>query len=173
MAPLREPTLFDDLTDDEFWTRAEDDIAEALELYARQAENGKPFQRRLFAADMAQGFAFVHVCRQRFDVVLMNPPFGEASRPSKALIDKCFPRTKNDVYAAFVERGLQLLRSGGMLGAITSRTGFFLSSFQRWREEILLQEAQPTVFADLGYGVLDTAMVETAAYCLAKARTAI
>jgi hypothetical protein len=173
MAPLREPTLFDDLTDDEFWTRAEDDIAGALELYARQAENGKPFQRRLFADDMAQGFAFVHVCRQRFDVVLMNPPFGEASRPSKALIDICFPRTKNDVYAAFVERGLQLLQSGGMLGAITSRTGFFLSSFQRWREGSLLQEAQPTVFADLGYGVLDTAMVETAAYCLAKARTAI
>ena len=53
-----------------------------------------------------------------------------------------------------------------MLGAITSRTGFFLSSFRRWREEILLKEARPTVFADLGYGVLDTAMVETAAYCL-------
>lgn len=173
MAPPREPTLFDDLTDDEFWTRAEDDLAAALDLYARQAENGKLFQRRLFADDMAQGFAFVHVCRQRFDVVLMNPPFGEASKPSKALIDQSFPRTKNDVYAAFVERGLQLLWSGGMLGAITSRTGFFLSSFQRWREEVLLQEAQPTVFADLGYGVLDTAMVETAAYCLAKARTAI
>jgi hypothetical protein len=43
--------FFDDLTDDEFWTRAENDIAEALELYARQAENGQPFQRRLFAAD--------------------------------------------------------------------------------------------------------------------------
>jgi len=48
----------------------------------------------------------------------------------------------------------------------TSRTGFFLSSFKKWREEILLQAAHPTVFADLGYGVLDTAMVETAAYCL-------
>ena len=76
------------------------------------------------------------------------------------------PRTKNDVYAALVERGLQLLVRGGMLGAIASRTWFFLSSFQKWREEILLQEASPTVFADLSYGVLDTAMVETAAYCL-------
>jgi len=28
------------------------------------------------------------------------------------------------------------------------------------------KKAQPTVVADLGYGVLDTAMVETAAYCL-------
>lgn len=66
----------------------------------------------------------------------------------------------------FVERGLELLHPGDMLGAITSRTGFFLTSFQKWREEILLKEARPTVVADLGYGVLDTAMVETAAYCL-------
>ncbi len=62
--------------------------------------------------------------------------------------------------------GLQLLQPHGMLGAITSRTGFFLSSFQKWREEILLKEARPTVFADLGNGVLNTAVVETAAYCL-------
>jgi hypothetical protein len=32
----------------------------------------------------------------------------------------------------------------------------------------MTREAQPSVFADLGYGVLDTAMVETAAYCLVK-----
>src|SRR3989441_6932601 len=96
----------------------------------------------------------------------MTPPFGEASKPSKAYIETAHVRTKNDVYAAFVGRGLSLLKPRGMLGAITSRTGFFLSSFQKWREEILLQEARPTVFADLGHGVLDTAMVETAAYCL-------
>ena len=73
---------------------------------------------------------------------------------------------KNDVYAAFIERELQLLEHKRMLGAITSRTGFFLSSFQKWREEIVLNEARFTVMVDLGYRVLDTAMVETAAYCL-------
>ena len=69
------------------------------------------------------------------------------------------------MYAAFVERGLDLLVPRGQLGAITSRSGFFLSSFQKWREEVLLEEATPVVMADLGHGVLD-AMVETAAYCL-------
>jgi hypothetical protein len=34
------------------------------------------------------------------------------------------------------------------------------------REEIFLKTARPTVFVDLGYGVLDTAMVETTADCL-------
>ena len=103
--------------------------------------------------------------RTRFDVVLMNPPFGASSVKAKDYIKRTWPRTKNDLYAAFVERGLDLLVPRGKLGAITSRTGFFLTSFRKWREEILLKEAEPIVVADLGYGVLD-AMVETAAYCL-------
>ena len=96
----------------------------------------------------------------------MNPPFGAGSLIAKKDFESSYPRTKNDVYAAFVERGVKLLRDGGMLGALTSRTGFFQSSFQTWREELLLKEAQPTLVADLGYGVLDSAMVEVAAYCL-------
>lgn len=154
------------VTDERFWEQAEDRILEALRDYAERAENGGAGRRRLFAEDAARGFAFIDLCRKRYDTVLMNPPFGEPAKPSKALIEKSFPRTKNDVYAAFVERGLNLLQKGGMLGAITSRTGFFLSSFTKWREEILLKEARPTVFADLGYGVMDSAMVEAAAYCL-------
>ena len=59
----------------------------------------------------------------------MNPPFGDASKTGKAIIEKQYPRTKNDLYAAFVERGLNRLHNAGVLGAITSRTGFFLSSF--------------------------------------------
>ena len=150
----------------DFWEQAEDRILDALREYAERAENGRATRRRLFAEDAARGFAFIDLCRRRYDTVLMNPPFGEPAKPSKALIERSFPRTKNDVYAAFVERGLDLLHPGGRLGAITSRTGFFLSSFTKWREEILLKEAKPTVFADLGYGVMDSAMVEAAAYCL-------
>jgi len=166
--PKQQELRFDvkGITDVRFWDQAEDRILDALKEYAEQAENGRAVRRRLFAEDTARGFAFIDLCRKRYDVVLMNPPFGEPAKLSKTLIEKSFPRTKNDVYAAFVERGLNLLQKGGMLGAITSRTGFFLSSFTKWREEILLKEARPTVFADLGYGVMDSAMVEAAAYCL-------
>jgi Eco57I restriction-modification methylase len=151
------------ITEAEFWSEAEGRILSTLELYAREAGD---VGWRMFAEDTARGFAFIDLCRKKFDVVLMNPPFGEASKPSKSYIEKAYPRTKNDIYAAFVERGLHWLRWRGMLGAITSRTGFFLTSFQKWREDILLNEARPIVLADLGQGVLDTAMVETAAYCL-------
>jgi hypothetical protein len=147
----------------------EHQVYDALRAYSEQVPGGAGYRRRLFAEDAARGFAFIDVSRQRYDVVLMNPPFGAGSLMAKAMIAKAWPRTKNDLYAAFVERGVGLMPPAGMLGAITSRTGFFLSSFQKWREEVLLVEAPPTVFADLGAGVLDAAMVETAAYCLRRA----
>jgi hypothetical protein len=158
------------IDDDNFFHEAEVGIVEALRVFAETAIGSASVRRRLFAGDAAQGIALIDIARTRFDVVLMNPPFGAGSLSAKTTFEANYPRTKNDVYAAFVERGVELLHSGGMLGAITSRTGFFLSSFQKWREEILLRESRPLIFADLGQGVLDGAMVEVAAYCLEKGR---
>ena len=168
MEPVSEQGALDlsGIDDDSFFHEAEARMFEALKLFAEQATGAASVRRRLFAGDAAQGIALIDLVRTKFDVVLMNPPFGAGSIMAKKEFEKSYPRTKNDIYAAFVERGIELLHPRGLLGAITSRTGFFLSSFQRWREEILLKEAPPIVFADLGYGILDSAMVETAAYCL-------
>ena len=151
----------------DFWERIEERIYAALRDYAEQAENGGGFQRRLFAEDAARGIAFIDVCRKRYDVVEMNPPFGDSSRQVKTYLTENYPNTKSDLYAAFVERGLAILGAGA-LGAITSRSGFFQSSFHKWRTQVLLATAPPFAVADLGGGVLDGAMVETAAYCLLK-----
>ena len=115
--------------------KAEGLVLAALEDYARFASGGQGLVRRLFADDAARGFALIDLCRRRFAVVLMNPPFGDGSKPSKSSIEKAYPRTKNDLYAAFVECGLRRPLPHGFLGAITSRTGFFLTSFKKWREE--------------------------------------
>jgi len=150
----------------EMFAPPEERIRAALARFVAEADGHTNTRKRLFAGDTAHGVGLLTVAEKKYDVVLMNPPFGAGSTRAKKDFEKAYPRTKNDVYAAFVERGIQLLSSRGRLGAITSRTGFFLSSFQKWREEILLKQAPPVVFADLGYGVLDSAMVETAAYCL-------
>jgi 23S rRNA G2445 N2-methylase RlmL len=170
MEPVRKQGELDlsGIEDDGFFHKAEDLIDKALCAFAEAAIGGAGVRRRLFADDATYGIAFIELLRAHFDVVLMNPPFGAGSLIAKEHFEESYPRTKNDVYAAFVERGIQLLHTNGLLGAITSRTGFFLSSFQKWREEIVLKEARPVVFADLGYGVLDSAMVEVAAYCLEK-----
>jgi hypothetical protein len=141
-------------------------IREALRRFVAEEGTRLNTRKRLFADDTAHGLGLLETAEKKFDVVLMNPPFGAGSTRAKKDFERAYPKTKNDVYAAFVERGIELLTNRGRLGAITSRTGFFLSSFQKWREQVLLKRAPPAVFADLGYGVLDSAMVETAAYCL-------
>jgi len=108
------------------------------------------------------------LCHKHFDVVVMNPPFGAASTGAKTYITKTYPRSKNDLLAACVERGIGWLQPGGLLGAITSRTAFFLTSFRNWRQGVVLGDAKPVVMADLGHGVMDAAMVDAAAYVLKK-----
>jgi hypothetical protein len=144
----------------------EERIRSAVARFLAEEADRASTRRWLFADDAAQGIGLLAIAEKKFEVVLMNPPFGAGSTRAKKDFERAYARTKNDVYAAFVERGVELLSTRGRLGAITSRTGFFLSSFQRWREEVLLKTAPPVVFADLGAGVLDSAMVETAAYCL-------
>jgi len=148
------------------WQKAEARLQEALTGFASAVRS--TYQGRLFAEDALQGLRMIDHCREVFDVVVMNPPFGALAAGTKATIIKSYPASKNDLLAVFVERGLQLMRVGGQIGAITSRTCFFLSSFQHWREEILLDSAPPVLLADLGHGVMDDAMVEAAAYVLEK-----
>ncbi|QWZ65206.1 hypothetical protein [Aeromonas sp. FDAARGOS 1417] len=148
------------------WQQAEARLCAELTEFAQSAKS--TYQGRLFAQDALQGLRLIDLCREMFDVVVMNPPFGALASNTKDQLTKAYPRSKNDLLAIMVERGLELLRSGGRLGAITSRTCFFISSYQKWREEVVLGLARPEVMADLGYGVMDDAMVEAAAYVLEK-----
>ena len=147
-------------------------IRAALARFVREEASGTNTRRRLFADDAAHGVALLSVAEKKFDAVLMNPPFGASSTRAKKDFDKTYPRTKNDIYAAFVQRGVELLAPHGRVGAITSRTGFFLSTFQKWRED-MLSTAPPVLFADLGLGVMDAALVEAAAYCLERSPEAV
>jgi hypothetical protein len=164
--------LFDlsGITDDEFWNEAEARVLESLNEYAQSVVgNGQGLRRRLFAQDATQGFAFVDISQKRFDVILMNPPFGEASRTSKTYIDANYPNTKGDLLANFIERTLQLSLPTALIGAISSRTCFYLRTFESLREKVLSRDGQVCYMVDLGDGVLE-AMVETAMYTIRPQR---
>lgn len=155
--PMQQTVMvFDTSEERAFWDKAEGQLLEALREYAQQAGNGKSTQRRLFAEDAAQGFAFVDLCRQRFDLVLMNPPFGEFPRKYKTKSRESYPSSYNDILAAFVERFIGRLCDRGLLGAITSRAAFFLGSFARWRQDSVLRLASLRQMIDLGSSVLWT-----------------
>lgn len=168
-----QPGLFDfgDMTDEAFLDRAEEETVAALRQYAEETANGKAFLRRLFAEDAARGFGFLELSHREYDAILMNPPFGEFAKAYKAQARNDYPNSYNDIFAAFTERWYWRLTEGGSLGVITSRVGFFLSSFKRWRFEFLLRSRGLTSLVDLGEAVMDDALVESAAYILSRSTT--
>jgi hypothetical protein len=160
-------SLFDlsDISDDQFFDVAEVQVVDALRQYARKAQNGHLFQRRLFAGDAERGFAFVDLCRKRYDVVLMNPPFGDPPRGIYGLLEANYSAGKTDLAASFVSRAT-IFCPEGHIGAITTRIPLFTIVYEDWRTEVFQENGHLQLMADLGGGVLDTAMVEAAAYCI-------
>jgi hypothetical protein len=164
-----QPSLFDltDITDDQFFEQAESKVIETLRQYAERAQSGQRLQRRLFTDDAVRGFGFVDLCHKRFDVLLMNPPFGEPVKSTQGYLAANYLHTKHDLFAAFCERAMGLLNASGMIGEISSRVGFFIRSFEEWRND-LLDSWHIRLIADLGSQVLDTAAVEAACYVLQR-----
>lgn len=150
----------------ESWQHAEVRLYEALIEFTKAAKS--TYQGRLYAQDALQGLRLIDLTREQFDVVVMNPPFGAASINTREQIANAFPFAKGDLLAVFVERAIELLRTGGRVGAITNRSCLFLTSMEDWRDNIVLTQTTPETLADLGAGVMDDAMVEAAAYVLNK-----
>ncbi|MCE5200790.1 MAG: BREX-1 system adenine-specific DNA-methyltransferase PglX [Armatimonadota bacterium] len=164
MAGETQQRLFDaaDKTDEELWQEMESHVLSALERYAEQVTNGHTLSRRLFASDAARGFAFIDLCRKRYDVVLMNPPFGDASATIQAYVEKqCLVWSKN-LASAFVAMTTTRTVAGGLLGAVVDRTILIRNSYERFRRELLLDAIPLMGVADLGWEVLD-ASVEVSA----------
>ncbi len=149
----------------DFWERIEERIYAALRDYAEQAENGGGFQRRLFAEDAARGFAFIDVCGKRYDVALMNPPFGQFPVGIEQAMRTVWRSHANDIYVPFILWSSSRLADGGRIGAISSRN-FLIGRDQREFRPLLLGKgvAALDLFVDLGLQVLDGAEVDTATY---------
>jgi len=155
------------ISDDRFWETAEERIYAALRSYAEQAESGS-YQRRLFAEDAARGFAFIDICRKRYDVILMNPPFGSPAEAFEQAKD-LYPSSGRDIYGMCVERMESLRIPTGLVGAILPRTGLFIGTMGDLRREYYLKRIPLSLLLDLGKDVLDGATIRTACYILGSA----
>lgn len=152
------------IDDATFWDDAEQLILEALSNYANQAESSAD-QKRLFAEDAAKGFAFIDLCRNRFDVVLMNPPFGEASEKSEKYINSSYSNINKNILCAFIARSYSIGNYGSLTGVIYDKTAQIKSTYEKFRKEYIFPDSRLDVHIDLGWGVLD-ANVEVAASVL-------
>ncbi|MDI3291592.1 BREX-1 system adenine-specific DNA-methyltransferase PglX [Polyangium sp. 15x6] len=155
------------LDETRFWQEAEGKILEVLRQLAEEDEEATQYKNRIVAEAVQHGLEFFDISRKKYDVVLMNPPFGSPATKSKAMLDEAYPDAGHDLYAMFYERTLEMLGPAGRVGAITNRAWLALPTMTAFRKELLGEKGSVEVAADLGYGVLN-AKVETVAAVVRK-----
>ena len=157
LAPKREPNLFDfvDITNDRIWDDAEQQCLRLLQEYAEQAEGQQSYQRKLCAADAAQGFAFIDICLKSYDTILINPPFGEATLDTVLYLDTRYPKWNKNILCAFIKRAWEMTKPLGSTGVIYDRTAAVKSTYENFRRTMLVPDNRLFVMADLGWAVLD------------------
>lgn len=152
------------ITEDFFHT-AEEQVLNALKSFAENADGEDSFQRLLFAEDTTRGFAFIELCRKRYDVIVMNPPFGAGSISTENYYKSNYPDWGKNILCCFFSRMAEIAQINGNISAIFDRTVSVKSSYEKFRRNLLLGKIEYA--ADTGWGVLD-ANVETCAYVLSK-----
>ena len=88
------------------------------------------------------------VMAQKYDVVVTNPPYMNALTNSPKLAKYArenYPDSKNDLFAIFIEKGLQMINSSGFSSMVTMQSWMFLSSFEKMRKKLLGQNTVTTL----------------------------
>lgn len=104
--------------------------------------------------------------KKQYDAVITNPPYlgrRHMSSDLAAFLDREYPRSRNDLFAAFLERSMELLRPGGLHAAINQHAWMFLSGYEELRRRLLsdcsivsLLHLGPRAFEDIGGEVVQT-----------------
>ncbi|MCX7929092.1 MAG: Eco57I restriction-modification methylase domain-containing protein, partial [Patescibacteria group bacterium] len=108
-----------------------------------------------------------------FDIVIGNPPYIQLQKEGGKLAKayekqgyKTFERT-GDIYSLFYEKGMQLLKSQGILTYITSNK-WMRAGYGKSTRQFFLQY-NPKKPIDLGSGIFESATVDTNILLIQKA----
>lgn len=140
--------------------RIQSELLEAVERVAGEA--GDDPGDHLFAEDTARGLKLLQLLSRRYDAIVMNPPYGDFVPAVKAFVRSAYPLSYQDIFAAFIDRGTQLVQPEGYVGALVSSSFMDQKSHEAFRTEILLKRNPLVILLDLGEGILE-ARVKTAA----------
>lgn len=130
--------------------KMKDSLLEKLEQFLARCTNGDDLGLRLRGEQLAAGIRFIRMLQEDYyDLVIGNPPYqGTSKIVDAAYISKHYPMGKADLYAAFLQRGLQLAKVGGVSALLTMRNWMFLQQFSSLRQ-FLLNEYDLRTLGDL------------------------
>ncbi len=151
-------------------------VLDRLERFLTQHSSSEDLGLRLDGEQLAAGVRFVRLAREgTYDIVIGNPPYQGLSKTAQfEYVTRNYARGKADLYAAFLERGLELVREGGLSALVTMRGWMFLQQFAELRRS-LIHERDLRALADLGTGAFSSRsmddVISTALVIARPART--
>ncbi|MEO7037029.1 MAG: BREX-6 system adenine-specific DNA-methyltransferase PglX, partial [Polyangiaceae bacterium] len=142
-------------------------ILDKLERFLAKHSKSEDLGLRLDGEQIAAGVRFVRMAREgSYDLVVGNPPYqGLSKTASFGYVAQHYPRGKADLYAAFLERGLELARVGGISALLTMRGWMFLGQFAELRKH-LLKANDLRALGDFDRGAFDEVPNEVLAVCV-------
>ena len=106
------------------------------------------------------------ILARKYEVVVTNPPYMGASGMGFKLSDyvkSIYPYGKNDLFAVFIEFCINITKPSGFSGLITQHAWMFLSSFEKFRENVIKNVALinmahlgPRAFEEIGGEAVQT-----------------
>ena len=114
-------------------------LLDRLEGFLAKHTSGDDLGLRLRGEQLAAGVRFVRLIREgTYDLVVANPPYQGTSKMADAkYVTQTYPLGKADLYAAFLLRGLELVRDGGVSAMLTMRNWMFIKQYAGLREHLL------------------------------------
>lgn len=162
---IREVERIKKLNKEEFFAELKGNLTARITELSEQMSENEGYENALFSEDAARGLAFIELCMRHFDVIVMNPPFGEGSEASSPYLDQHYLTWGDNLVCAFFERMQEILEPAGLLGAIVDKSTFVRNSYEKFRIGCLCGNIH--CLADSGWGVLD-ANVETICSVISK-----
>lgn len=148
---------------EEFFGILTEQIGQHLDHFVKVSGGG------LFASEAVKGLRFLRLVERRYDVVATNPPYLDSrdySAVHKAYLEDRFPAAKRNLFAAFIQRCLELADPEGLVGMITGQSFMFISTYETLRSD-LLDEAAIQTLAQFDYHLFKE-RVDTTAFVLRR-----
>ncbi|HRE91035.1 MAG TPA: Eco57I restriction-modification methylase domain-containing protein, partial [Myxococcota bacterium] len=115
------------------------DVLTALEGFLSRHTSAEDLGLKVRGEQLAAGVRFVRMVREgRYDLVVANPPYqGTSKMADTRYIERTYPLGKADLFAAFLLRGLELAKEGGVSAMLTMRNWMFIKQYAELRKHVL------------------------------------
>jgi type I restriction-modification system DNA methylase subunit len=149
-----------------------DRLRKAIDAYVEK-KRAEGVDESYFANETGKGLRLLEVLEQRYDVVFTNPPYVSARKMNAEMsrfMKANYKNAKGDLYAAFIQRCMELTSDSGVVGMLTMHSFMFISSYEKLRA-LLAENAVVETLAHYGPGLFavgNPGTLQTAAFVLRR-----